>query len=284
MYKEPKRIQILVYLALILIAIFVLIPVWSLLNVAFDGSLRGAPVAFRLVPKEFSVASFLTAWQKPAQTLTFLGLLKNSLIVSLGSAIVAVIFGMSAAYAFARYRFPGRHMGMTALLLGALLPPVALMTPLYLLLSQLGIRTSLLGLMLAYTAFAMPFCVWNMRVAFQAVPQELEEAAFLDGASSWTAYWRVTLPLALPAIAVAALIAFLLGYTEFAIGWLFVDKPSTVTLAMAVSGMIRQGSREWSDLAALAVLMALPVVIIVLILRQYLLQGALPGVHIEERS
>ena len=71
----------------------------------------------------------------------------------------------------------------------------------------------------------------------------------------------------------------MLAYTEFTIGWLFVDKPSTVTLAMAVSGMMRQGSREWSDLAALAVLMALPVVIIVLILRQYLLQGALPGVQ-----
>jgi len=281
MRKESLPIKLLVYLALTLIGLFVLIPVWSLLNVAFDGSLRGAPVAFRLYPAEFTFASFQTAWVKPAQTLSFLELLQNSLTVSLGAAWVAVIFGMSAAYAFARYRFPGRQVGMFALLLGALLPPVALMTPLFMLLSQLGIRTTLFGLMLAYTAFAMPFCVWNMRASFQAIPGELEEAAFLDGASAWTAFWRVTLPLALPAIAVAGLIAFLLGYTEFAIGWLFVDRPDTVTLAMAISGLIRQGSREWSDLAALSALMALPVVIIFIMLRRFLLQGALPGVNIE---
>ncbi|MBE2223237.1 MAG: carbohydrate ABC transporter permease [Anaerolineae bacterium] len=282
MHKESRKVQVLVYAALILIALFVLIPVWSLLNVAFDGSLRGAPVRFRLVPAEFSFDAFVTAWQSPGQTLNFMGLLKNSLIVSGGAAMVAVLFGMSTAYAFARYRFPGHRVGMFVLLLGALLPLVALMTPLFMLLNKLGIRTSLLGLMVAYTAFAMPFCVWNMRAAFQSIPNELEEAAFLDGASVWTTYWRVTLPLALPAIAVAALIAFLLGYTEFAIGWLFVDRPDTVTLAMAVSGMVRQGSREWSDLAALAVLMALPVVLIFILLRRYLLQGALPGVEIEK--
>ena len=105
------------------------------------------------------------------------------------------------AYAFARFRFPGRRSGLLALLVGALLPPVAMMTPLYILLSALQLRTSLLGLMIVYAAFSMPFCIWNMRSAFQAVPAELEEAAFLDGASHWKAYWRVTLPLALPAIA-----------------------------------------------------------------------------------
>src|SRR5256885_465360 len=94
----------------------------------------------------------------------------------------------------------------------ALVLPVAFMTPLYILLGTLHLRTTLFGLMLVYTAFSMPFCIWNMRAAFSAVPKELEESAFLDGASAWTAFWRVTLPLALPAIAIAAIIAFLLGY------------------------------------------------------------------------
>jgi arabinogalactan oligomer/maltooligosaccharide transport system permease protein len=87
-----------------------------------------------------------------------------------------------------------------------------------------------------YTAFAMPFCVWNMRAAFQAVPLELEEAAFLDGATSFDAFRLVTLPLALPSIGVAALVAFLAGYSEFAMAWLFVDKADHVTLAMALAG------------------------------------------------
>jgi ABC-type glycerol-3-phosphate transport system permease component len=121
---------------------------------------------------------------------------------------------------------------------------VALMTPLYLLLESIHLRTSLLGLMIVYTAIAMPFCIWNMRASFQAVSKELEEAAFLDGAGPFTAFIKVTLPLVLPSIAVAALVAFLLGYTEFAIGWLFVESGENVTLAMAVSGIFRQSGGQ----------------------------------------
>jgi arabinogalactan oligomer/maltooligosaccharide transport system permease protein len=180
------------------------------------------------------------------------------------------------AYAFARFRFPGRRAGLFGLLLGVLLPQVAIMTPLYILLSMLGIRASMLGLMVVYTAFAMPFCIWNMRASFQAVPNELEEAAFLEGATPLVAFWRITLRLALPSIAVAGLMAFLVGYTEFAIGWLFVESGDNVTLAMAVSGMMGI-SVPWSNLSALAVLMSLPVVLIFVVLQRYLMRGLLIG-------
>ncbi len=179
------------------------------------------------------------------------------------------------AYAFARFRFPGRKPGLFVLLFGTLLPPVALMTPLFLLLSALGVRTTLFGLVIVYTALAMPFCVWNMRAAFQAVPKELEDAAFLDGASLWTSFLQVTLPLALPSIAVAALVAFLTGYSEFAMAWLFIDNSENVTLAMAISGMIGFTGASWNLLAALSLLMAVPVVLVFLVLQRYLMNRLL---------
>jgi arabinogalactan oligomer/maltooligosaccharide transport system permease protein len=228
--------------------------------------------------EQLSIQPFIDTWNQPSQLLNFTGLLRNSLLVAGGAAICSVAFGASMAYAFARFRFPGRRPGLFALLLGTLLPQVALMTPLYVLLSMLGIRTSLLGLMLVYTAFSMPFCIWNMRAAFQAVPRELEEAAFIEGASLLRTFWRVTLPLALPAIGVAALLAFLVGYTEFAIGWLFVESGENVTLAMAVSGLLGQGgSYPWSKISALAIMMSLPVVLLFILLRRYLLRGLLIG-------
>ncbi|TAK12275.1 MAG: carbohydrate ABC transporter permease [Anaerolineae bacterium] len=269
------------YLLLGVVAVFVLLPIWGLFNVALDGSLKGAPVELRFVPKEPSLEAFRSVWNEPAQSLNFLGLLRNSLVVSGGAALVSVGFGLSAAYAFARFRFPGRGPGLFLLLLGTLLPPVALMTPLWLLLSMLGLRTSLLGLMLVYTAFAMPFCIWTMRAAFQAIPLELEEAALLDGASTLVTFVRVSLPLALPPIAVAALIAFVLGYSEFAIGWLFVESAQNVTLAMGISGLMDLG-RPWSATAALALLMSLPVVILFLLLRRWLLTGLSLGTIQEE--
>jgi arabinogalactan oligomer / maltooligosaccharide transport system permease protein len=276
MHKPRVWRTIAVHLGLALIALFVLLPILSMLRLAFDGALKGAPVTFRIWPQHFSLVAFQKVWESPSQVLSFLGLLKNSLIVAGGAALVAAVFGASMAYAFARFRFPGRQVGLFALLLGILLPQVALMTPLYVLLTMLGIRTSLLGLCIVYTAFAMPFCVWNMRAAFQAVGKELEDAAFLEGASLMTTFLRITLPLALPSVAVAMLMAFLVGYTEFAIGWLFVEQGENVTLAMAVSGMMGN-SVPWSQIAALAILMSLPVVAIFVVLQRYLLRGLLIG-------
>jgi ABC-type glycerol-3-phosphate transport system permease component len=276
MRKLPLRKQIAHQLALLLIGLFVLVPIWGMVQLALDAGIKGRPVTFRLWPEQMTLAVFQKVWETPAQSLSFPGLLRNSLIVSGGAALASVLFGATMAYAFARFRFPGRKTGLFALLLGTLLPPVALMTPLYVLLTALGVRTSLLGLLIVYTAFSMPFCVWNMRSAFQAVPQELEEAAFLEGASLPVAFWRITLRLALPSIAVAGLMAFLIGYTEFAIGWLFVESGKNVTLAMAVSGMM-SNDPNWSQLSALAILMSLPVVLIFLLLRRYLMRGLLIG-------
>ncbi|RPI24702.1 MAG: carbohydrate ABC transporter permease, partial [Chloroflexota bacterium] len=233
---------------------------------------------FRIWPEEFTLAVFQKMWERPSQSLPFIGILKNSLLVSGGAALLSVWLGASMAYAFARFRFPGRKTGLFALLVGALLPPVALMTPLFILLSILQIRTTLFGLMVVYTAFAMPFCIWNMRSAFQSVSKELEESAFLDGATPLVAFGLVTLPLALPSIAIAGLIAFLIGYSEFAMGWLFVDKSDNVTLAMAISGMLQSGYLEsWANLAALAIMMSLPVVVLFLLLQRTLIDRLLIG-------
>jgi ABC-type glycerol-3-phosphate transport system permease component len=264
--------QALTQLGLLLIGLFVILPVWGLLYLAFDGGVKGWPTTFRLWPEQPTLEVFLRVWEKPSQSLPFSGLALNSLLVSGGAALLSVALGASMAYAFARYRFPGRKAGLFGLLVGALLPIVALMTPLYLLLSWLGVRTTLFGLMIVYTAFAMPFAVWNMRAAFQSVPVELEESAFLDGATPLRAFWSITLPVAIPAIAVAGLIAFLIGYSEFAMGWLFVETSDNVTLAMAISGALNSSLVSWSNLAALSALMSLPVVVVFLVLQRTLVE------------
>lgn len=267
--------QVIYQTGFVLIAVFVLMPIWGMAYLAFEGGTIGWPTTFRLFPEEPTLSVFVRVWQQASQSLPFMLLLRNSLIVSGGAALLSVGFGASMAYAFAHFSFPGRRPGLFALLLGALLPPVALMTPLYMLLTITGLRTTLFGLTIVYTAFAMPFCVWNMRSAFQAVSQEVVEAARLDGASDLQTFLSISLPIATPSIAVAALIAFLIGYSEFAMGWLFVDKSSNVTVAMAVSGALGISTFQGSLLAALALLMSIPVVILFLLLQRYLLERLL---------
>lgn len=265
-------------LALIVTGLFVIFPLWGIMRLAFDGSLRSRATDFRFFPKVWSFDAFLNVLDKPYQSVDFEILLRNSLLISLGAALAAVLLGMSLAYAFARFRFPGRQVGLFAILLTAVLPPVAFMTPLYIILGLMQIRTTLLGLVIVYSAFAMPFCIWNMRAAFQAIPKEVEEAAFLDGASDLKTFLFITLPLAMPSIAVAGLIAFLMAYSEFALGWLFVDKADNVTLAMSIYAMVQSGGAQpWSYLGSLALIMSIPVVILFLIFQRTLLDRMMFG-------
>jgi len=273
--------QLATQITLTLVGLFVILPIWGIVRLAFDGSLKGRPTEFRFLPKVWSFDAFMQVLDKPYQSVDFQVLLRNSLLVSISAALIAILLGMSLAYAFARFRFPARQSGLFAMLLTAILPPVAFMTPLYIILSLLHIRTTLLGLIVTYAAFAMPFCIWNMRAAFQAVPKEIEEAAFLDGASDLTSFLRVTLPLALPSIAVAGLIAFLMAYSEFTLGWLFVEKSETVTLAMSIYAIVQTqysgGAQPWSYLGSLAIIMSIPVVVIFLIFQRTLLERMMFG-------
>src|SRR3972149_2738123 len=270
--------QFLSQLGLILIGLYVLIPIWATLRLAFDGSLLGRATEFRFLPKEFSLQPLLAVLDRPYQSVNFMTLFRNSMVVSLGAALMAILLGASLAYAFARFRFPGRKPGLLFLLLTAVIPPVAFSTPLYIVLSMLQIRTTLIGLMLFYPVSALPFCIWNMRAAFQSVPRDLEEAAFLDGAGNRSAFLYVTLPLALPSIAIAAIISFLMAYSEFAIGWLFVDKAKNVTLSMAIYAMITTGQAQpWSVIGSLVLVMSIPVIVIFLVLQRTLLDRMLFG-------
>lgn len=277
---------------LVLVGLFVLLPVWVLILVSTDGSIVGYPSGFHPIPQEPTLDRFRDAFFRPGSVLDYWGLLRNSLVVSVSSALAALVLGASMAYAFARMRFPGRDAGLVGILLGVFLPPIALAVPLFLLfnafernvpfLKEWGLRDSLLALSILYASFAMPVCLWLMRAAFRAVPEELEEAAFVDGASRFTAFRRVTLPLAMPSILVAALIAFLLAYTEFALAWLFISTNENVTLAMilaeATTGFY---TSNWPATAAYALLMAIPVVIIFVVLQRALLQGSLAASNVD---
>lgn len=270
--------QILTQLIFLLVALFILIPVWSTIRLAFDGSLRGRPTEFTWLPKEFSTEAFTKVLDRPYQSVEFSILLRNSMIVSIGAAVLAVILGITLAYGFARFRFPVKQTGLFVLLLAALLPPIAFATPLYIILSLLKIRTTLIGLVIVYAAFAMPFAIWNMRAAFAAIPKELEEAAYIDGANHFQTFLNISLPISLPSISVTAMIAFLMGYTEFAIGWLFVDKADNVTLSMAVYALVNgqfSGAQPWSYLGSLAIIMSIPVMVIFIFFQETLMERLL---------
>ena len=275
------------------VTVAVLFPVMWVVSLALDPRNIDKPLELRLIPPGASLDAFRRVLVEPfgllgknpadpSTCMTFAGLLKNSLIVALGTSVVAVLMGASAAYAFSRFRFIGREVGMIGFIALLMLPAAASLAPLYVLLSSIKIggeslRTTLFGLMLAYGSGTLPFAIWNMKGYFDTVPIELEEAGLIDGASVTGIFFRIILPLSAPALAVTVLFAFMAGWTEFVLAWTFLEDPSRFTLAMALRSMQGQFATPWSDFAAMSILMTIPILIMFFLAQRYIVSGLTVG-------
>ncbi len=285
--------QILLQVFLLCVTATVLFPIMWIFSLALDPRNIGQPLELRLIPPGASLQAFDKVLLQPFELLckdpsnlsscmTFGTLLKNSLIVALGTSLVAVILGSSAAYAFSRFRFIGRQIGMIGFIVLLMLPTTATLAPLYVLLNQVKIgseplRATLIGLMVAYGSSTLPFAIWNLKGYFDTVPKELEEAALIDGCNVTSAFFRIILPLSVPALAVTVLFSFMTGWTEFVLAWTFLENPSRFTLAMALRSMQGQFSTPWSEFAAMSILMSVPIVILFFLLQRYLIGGLTVG-------
>jgi arabinogalactan oligomer/maltooligosaccharide transport system permease protein len=295
MPKKRKALlkQIGLHAFLILVLLAVLFPILWITSMALDPRNIDKPLELTLIPPGASLASFERVLLEPwgllcsdpgdvSSCMTFTKLLRNSLIVALGTSLIAVLLGASAAYAFSRFNFVGRQAGMMAFIVLLMLPASATLAPLFVLLSQIPIgdetlRLTLFGLMLAYGSGTLPFAIWNLKGYFDTVPKELEEAARIDGASMAQTFLKIILPLSVPAIAVTVLFAFMSGWTEFILAWSFLENPGRFTLAMALRSMQGQFATPWADFAAMSILMSLPIVILFFALQRYLVSGLTVG-------
>jgi arabinogalactan oligomer / maltooligosaccharide transport system permease protein len=266
------RDQISAQLLLALAGAFVLAPLLWMLRLSFDGGIGERPGDASLIPTAFTLEHVLRAATEPQPGMPFPLLLFNSLVVSVGTALTAVAFGASAAYAFARYRFPGRRIGLFVTLVLAALPPAALATPFFIYLGWLDIRQSYLGLILVYSAVAVPFAIWTIRNAVQGVARDLEDAAMLEGAGPWAVFTRVTLPLIGPSVGAAGMIAFMIAWSEYAASAL-ISAPQHITLAVALYGIGGLSEVSWGLMCATALLISLPVLTIFYGLNRYLLDA-----------
>ena len=192
--------------------------------------------------------------------------------------MAGVTLACTSAYAFSRFRFPGRNAGLMAFLVSQMFPGTLMLIPLYIVLVMwLGLGSSRLGLVLVYATTAIPFCVWMLKGYFDTIPRELEEAALIDGASPATIFFRIVLPLAKPAIAVTALFSFMTGWNEFILAATFMDKESMYTAPVGLRFFVSGYSEQWGYFAAGAIIVSIPVVALFMFLQKYLVSGLTAG-------
>ena len=202
---------------------------------------------------------------------------RNSALVAIASTLLASAIGTIGAYALARLRFLGRAFLSSATLITYLVPPSILFIPLYAQIRTMGLADSLAGLIAAYPSFTVPFVTWLLMGYFGSIPEELEEAAMIDGATRFGAFRRIILPLAAPGVLAAGLFAFTQAWNEFLYALVFISDVKQRTLPVGLSTFITGDVYGWGYLMAGAVLTTLPVIGVYTYLQRYMVEGLTAG-------
>ena len=203
--------------------------------------------------------------------------IRNSAIVAAATTVLAIAFGAPCAYALARLRFRGRSWLMAAILAVSMFPQIALISPLFLALRQLGLIDTYPGLVLPYVAFAMPLAIWLMTAFFREIPRDIEDAARMDGASPARVALEITLPLAAPAIATTAILTFLFAWNEFLFALTLTAGPDRQTVPVAIALFRGQYQVPWGQVLAAAVVASVPVALVVLLFQRRIVRGLTAG-------
>ncbi len=253
---------------LILLLIFSLFPFYM----AVSASLKGPAQLFTDplgLPEKLHFGNYIGAWHEG----NFGRALRNSGILTLGAVLGVLLTGAPAAYALAKIKIPGGPFLIGYIFFCTTIPAQLFIAPLYLMFARLGFIDSLGGMILIYIAKWSPFAILLLRSYFMQLPNELLEAALIDGASKWQAFWRVVLPVARPGIVTVMTIVALYSWNQFLLPLAFLNEPELQPVTVAVVMFQGQWSTEWGKVMASAILGALPILVLFTVLHRRLVTG-----------
>jgi multiple sugar transport system permease protein len=272
--RALARMQLSVsYAVLVGLVLIVLFPFYWMTVTSLKSETQMRSLTSMFWPEPFVLDNYR---QLLGQT-DFVRWFKNSAVVAIASTLLATAIGTVGAYSLARLKFLGRSFMSSAVLITYLVPPSILFIPLYAQIRNLGLADSLAGLIAAYPSFTVPFVTWLLMGYFESIPEELEEAAMIDGATRFGAFWRVVLPLAAPGVLAAALYAFTQAWNEFLYALVFITDVKLRTLPVGLSSFITGDVYGWGFLMAGAVLTTLPVILAYMYLQKYMVEGLTAG-------
>lgn len=231
-------------------------------------------------PKTWSTVNYeeILAPDGSAQTL-FLSSLRNSIGISLIATVIAVVLATLAAYAIARLDFPGKRLILLTALGVSIFPVISIVTPLFNLWRNIGLYDTWLGLIIPYLSLTLPISIWTLAAFFRQIPWELEQAAQVDGATTWQAFRKAIVPLAAPGVFTTALIAFFIAWNDFVYGISLTstDRARPVPAALAFFTGASQFEEPTGSISAAAIIVTIPVVILVLLFQRQIVSGLTQG-------
>jgi arabinogalactan oligomer/maltooligosaccharide transport system permease protein len=226
-----------------------------------------------IIPADASLQAYRTViFDKP-----LLLWLWNSLTITVTTALIGLIIAATGAYAFSRWKFPGRAPGLIFLLTTQMIPAAMLMVPLYILAVWLNLINTYRGLALAYSVTSVPFSIWILKGYYDTIPIDLEEAAMIDGAAKLETFYRIILPLSAPALAIVFLFNFMTAWNDYLFARIMLQKSELFTWILGLDTLAGQFRVEWGNFAAASIMIMIPVMALFLYSSKYLISGLTLG-------
>ncbi len=258
---------------LILYCVITVYPVSRVVTVSLRPTQTLLSSSLALIPENASLENYRNLFTEQNFTLW----IWNSFLITIVVAVIGVIVAATSAYAFSRWRFPGRSPALLILLSTQMIPAGMLLIPIFIIVSRLGLQNNLLGLALAYITTAIPLSIWILRGYYDTIPFDLEEAAMVDGAGRLEAFWRIVLPLSTPALAVIFLFNFLNAWSEYQVANVILKADDMRTWPLGLNDFVGNFQTQWGLYAAGSVLITIPVVALFLYSSKYLISGLTLG-------
>lgn len=272
--KKKRQIeQVLCYAILILLAMVVMVPVMWMVSTAFKTEAQTYSPKPQWILDPISLGSF----KKFFTTYNFGRMTINSLVTCIFAMIICVVCASLAGYGVTRFRFKGKKQLMNFLLVTQMFPSVMLVVPFYAVLSRYHMTNKLLGLIIVYAATNVAFSTWMLVSYFKTVPIELDEAARVDGASSFRIFWNIILPLIVPGIAAVAIFILFSGWNEYMYSSVLISNDDLKTLTVGIISLNSQYQIKWNDLMAASTVSSLPLVVLFICFQKYFIAGMTGG-------
>lgn len=273
--KKPLSLKIGIIVVALIVCLFCIFPFCWMISVSFKpaSEVYAPPTLFPKAPTLDGYCNMLAT----TGAFSFTTWLKNSVIASLCTTLFSLIIATLGAYGLARFRFRGRNALAYLILTTQVIPGALIIVPLYIIMSNLNLLDNMIGLILAYTTFTVPFCTWMMKGYFDSISPTIDEAAMVDGANRFQVFTRIVLPLSLPGLAATTIFAFISGWNEYVFASILLRSYENWTLPIGIASFQGQYDTNWGTLMAGAVMITVPVVVIFWLLQKHLVAGMTAG-------
>ncbi len=262
-----------VHLFLILYCVISIYPLLRIVAVSLRQGDRLFSTDLSIIPSGATLQSYINVL---TQT-NFLVWIWNSLVVTVSTSLIGVIIASAAGYAFSRFNFPGKKIGLIGILGTQMIPAGMLLLPVFIILIRMHWINSYVGLVVAYSISSIPFSVWILKGYYDTIPRSLEEAALVDGASMLGAFFRIILPLSTPALAIAFLFNFTMAWNEFLVARIVLQKAEMYTWTLGLFELQGQYITQWGMFCAASIMITIPVLLLFMYSSKWLISGLTLG-------